>query len=297
MKILCTGDWHITNHCPKRRTDDFYQTMKEKVKWILNFAKENNCEYILQPGDFFDSYKVNNSVIADTIKLLYNYRHELDIVTIYGQHDMKYHSSDRSNTPLNLLDATDIIIILDNNINGLIQGISFDGDLDEMVNEKPKILMMHKMVINDEKLWAAQTDFITPNNIFKNTTAKLIVCGDNHQGFIVKGKDKLLVNCGSLMRTKKNQKDHKPFVVLYNTVTKEYKQIFIPVKPFNEVMDLTEIEEEEKYDKNMEDFLEEVEKEEKAPTYDFIESMNQFLNKNKDKKLKDILTEIMEGIL
>ncbi len=60
MKFLITGDWHIRNTSPKRRLDDYWVTVRKKIDFIYSLASEEKCDFILQPGDFFDSHKASD---------------------------------------------------------------------------------------------------------------------------------------------------------------------------------------------------------------------------------------------
>ena len=70
MKLLLTGDWHITNTPPEKRIDNYTQAQSWKFLHILGLAEEKNCTFIIQPGDFFDSHKANDFLKRAVIKLL-----------------------------------------------------------------------------------------------------------------------------------------------------------------------------------------------------------------------------------
>ncbi len=57
-KFLICGDWHLDEKKPKSRTESYVEDQKDKVKWILRFAKDEKVEAILQPGDFCNSSKL-----------------------------------------------------------------------------------------------------------------------------------------------------------------------------------------------------------------------------------------------
>jgi len=72
------------------------------------------------------------------------------------------------------------------------------------------------------------------------------------------GKDKSLINCGSLMRSKIDQSNHLPSVFVYNTETKLLTEVFIPVQPFENVMNLSEVEKEKEISRDLELFVEQL---------------------------------------
>ena len=51
-----------------------------------------------------------------------------------------------------------------------------------------------------------------------------MVSGDNHQSFVEKYKDQLLVNPGSIMRSTIAQFDHKPKIYLWSSEDNEIKR-------------------------------------------------------------------------
>ena len=67
LKLLCIGDFHDGNKSPLARIDDFELAKKKLTDEINQIAKENNCQAILQLGDFLDKpkypYEVMNEII------------------------------------------------------------------------------------------------------------------------------------------------------------------------------------------------------------------------------------------
>ena len=45
MKFLITGDWHITNKTPENRIDNYWETMKRKVTFILETARDEKKNF------------------------------------------------------------------------------------------------------------------------------------------------------------------------------------------------------------------------------------------------------------
>jgi hypothetical protein len=94
------------------------------------------------------------------------------------------------------------------------------------------------MVINGKKLWEGQTDYIQARMLERKYAYDLFVTGDNHQSF-TKGK---VINCGSLMRMKKDQADHVPIYGIYDTETKKLETFEYDIAPASVVFDLDDIE-------------------------------------------------------
>lgn len=302
MKILLSGDWHITEKQPKKRIDDYFRSQEKKLGWIIGLAIHEKCKYIIQPGDFFDSHKANDKLKRWVIKKL-KLSNCPTIVTVFGQHDLRYHSSDTKNTPLRVLEAAGVVEILGEMkeysppIN--IYGASWYEDIPEPAHQdSPKkeinILVMHKMVVKNKKLWEGQEDARFGNIILGNHPFNLIVCGDNHQNFTISRNNRHLVNCGSLMRMTTAQLDHKPVVYVYDTEDKSLEEHFIPIEPEEKVFDLSKIEREAKENKELESFVKYLKEDTKLEGLDFAKNLKEYLEKNDvEQETLNIIEEVM----
>lgn len=238
MKILCTGDWHTRATAPRYRIDKYYQVQMQKLKWIFELGKKEDCICILQPGDFWDGPDVPNHVERDIIHLIYQYN--IDVYSVFGQHDTKYRS--QNNTALAVLAKAEVIDILgttpiEYKATVHIYGVSWEQEIPKIRDKKVvNILVLHKMIVEGKPLWQEQTNY-TKASVFlkKCKDFDLIVSGDNHNSFMVNAGNQFLINCGSLMRMTAAQRKHKPCVWIYDTETKDVKQHFIPIAPVEEV--------------------------------------------------------------
>ncbi|MHA2065066.1 MAG: metallophosphoesterase family protein [Candidatus Thorarchaeota archaeon] len=303
MKFLLTGDWHIRQTAPERRIDEYWITVYKKINFIIDLAVQEGCEAILQPGDFFDSHKANDLLKRYAITWLRNKIDKVKVFTVFGQHDLRYHSSDLRNTPLAVLYAARIIRVLHNHEplklgKVHIYGASWFEDIPEVIEpDKLNILVMHKMVIANEKVWDGQEDYKLGNILLRTLPFDLIVCGDNHQHFVVIAGNKKLVNCGSLLRTRIDQVHHAPVVYIYDINYKTLEQHEIPIKPFDQVFDMTKVEEEKKRNKEMEAFVERLTGEVELEGLDFVKNINTFVETYKeeiDQDTQDIIGEVMK---
>lgn len=243
MKILITGDWHFTLKQPGSRRDPIDEVFFDKISQICDIMRETGADFLVQPGDMFDSAKANDETKSALVEALNQYfSYDVSsLLTIYGQHDLRHHQSNISNTPLNLLSLARYFKVL-SSTSFSHHGIDFYGASWHEDIPKPEcsdhfnVLVMHKMVI-DEKLWEAQEDYLQ-HNIFLKTQKHydLIISGDNHKTFTAKSGDRYLVNAGCLVRTKIDQEGHGPSVFLFDTETKELKQYRLDIKPFNDVI-------------------------------------------------------------
>jgi len=252
MKILITGDWHIDDKPPKRRTDEWFDTITNKMHFIIKQYHEHKCEALIQPGDMFNSHRANYRTVNFLISMLWN----IKVICVPGQHDLRYHNRSLDNTPMSVLQRAypTSFITLDTPWPpdkdakffgaGWGQEIPFPG-------VKGAILVTHRMVINKERLWPGQDDFTWADDLNK-LPYELIVTGDNHQSFH-NGK---VINCGSLLRTSIIQKDHEPCIYIYDTDSKDLGKILIPIEPMEKVMDLKTALEDKERNEELEAFVE-----------------------------------------
>jgi len=305
MRLLITGDWHIRNSTPERRIDDYWETVRKKIDYILDLAVEEKVDLILQPGDFFDSHKANDFLKRHMIKRLI--KTKIKVITVFGQHDLRYHSSETRNTPLAVLNAAEVVYLAPNwdpldfgDVH--IWGASWYEDIPKEMYSKNvyNILVMHKMVIKNEKVWDGQEDYELGNILLRTTPFDLIVSGDNHLGFTVTKGNKHLVNCGSLLRSSIDQATHIPLVYIWDThalgKAPSLEEHTIPVKPFEQVFNLEKIEAEKEKDEKMEIFVNRLTGKAELEGLDFVKNMDTFVRNNKD-EIDDATQEIIGEVM
>src|SRR5574344_1056634 len=99
--VSCT-DLHITNKCPKIRTDDYFATQMIKFTLLCETASRSALHLLVCAGDFFDSVKsVSYENLEEIIDIIRKY--DLTLLTTAGQHDQRFHDLNLINTPLSLL--------------------------------------------------------------------------------------------------------------------------------------------------------------------------------------------------
>lgn len=247
MILGCTGDWHLRATRPRNRTDtDYVKTMFDKVEFLLKHC--GKCKAILQPADLFDTFKLSHvphHIVRKTADLLLRYCWDKKILffTQRGQHDTRYRN-DIEDSPLAVLEVAEILWVAeeeDLGENVVLYGSGWEKEI-PMPRDPNKfnVLLVHAMITEEGPMWHGQENYITANDFLKKYPYDLVVSGDNHQSFIVERGEQTLINCGSLMRTNVDQKDHQPFFVLFDTETRRYEPIPIPIVASEEVMKLDE---------------------------------------------------------
>ncbi len=302
MKFGILGDLHLRATRPANRIDDYVNsTQWEKLQQAFETFQEEECMFILQPGDWFDNYgKDPYSVTNSTIALLMLYR--IPIYMVFGQHDIKFHNKTLIDIPIQTLNQTDLIHQIPNDkpetikLGGKkklkIYGANWGDSIPKARRQKnvTNILLAHTMVIKNKKLWPGQTDYTFARKL-PEYGYDLVITGDNHQAFTYKNK---VINCGSLMRMRSDQHNHQPMFAIYDTVENELDVRHYDIQPSESVLRMQEVKEEKesverknKLAKNLNFDIDETE-------LDYRRNVNRVV-KRKGKKLskrsKDIIEE------
>jgi predicted phosphodiesterase len=305
MIFIAVGDLHLTTVKPKRRVDNYWETQWNKMNYIMKTAKEVGASAILQPGDFFDSHKANNYLKQHIINWM-NEKYRLSewtpIYCVFGQHDMRYHSVYTDNTPLRVLEAAGVVNMLDNEPAQFadehnyvdIYGASWGQEMPvPLKKEKDKLtlLVTHRMIYQ-EKLWEKQEDGERAYGILLRTKFDVIVSGDNHQSFMVEKGGRFLINCGSLMRMKSDQLEHRPCFYIINTKNRKVEKRYIPIQFSADVFDLEKLKREKERNEKIEAFVSKLKQSDKPLDLDFAEALRRRLPEL-DQATRSMIEEIM----
>ena len=251
MRLLLIGDTHFTLTSPERRKDFYFKTQMRKFDEAVAIAVDYECSLILQSGDFFDSPLVSRTAEAALITKLRKFL-EIPVVCTYGQHDISGHcAATYESSPLNVLAAANAINVVHNQqvyregesgASVDIWGAAFGEEVPEIENKTAyfNVLIIHKM-IGDKELWPGQ-ELASPVAFLKNNPGfDLVLAGDYHYRFLQEYKGRWMINPGALMRKTISQRDleHKPAVVVFDTLTKQAEVIELTVEPIEKVFDLT----------------------------------------------------------
>ncbi len=293
MNILCTGDWHLADKTPENRIDDYQVSQYKKIKWILDLAEEQECRFILQPGDLFDHYRISDRMKSKYIRLFNAY--DIPIYTVTGQHDLRYHNSSLKETPLYLMESSGVLKILQarsiSNPSVNIFGAGWEQKIPEIKSKiKSNILITHRMVIGNSKLWHEQKDYSTAQALLRKNNFDLIVSGDNHKAFEANHESKTLLNCGSLMRSTSAQLTHRPRVYIYNTETNDTEKHYVPIEPIDKVISIKKIEDKKAEEEELNAFVEKLDTDTEITGLDFKKNMIE------EQKKQDVEPEVVEII-
>jgi len=245
MKLGILGDLHIHSVAPERRLDkDYLRTCEIKLHKALRIL--DDCDVLIQVGDFFDSYAVSNKVTAMAIETIRNSGKH--IYCVYGQHDLSGHSASTfHNSPLRVLRSAGVVTLLNDCPIGTgtgddfitMYGASFGESIPEVNTEGFTILVTHRM-IGDRPLYPGH-ELAGPRTFLRhNPDFDLVCCGDYHYRFDDGVRDRVILNPGVMMRKslKEAQLDHEPAVYMFDTKSRRFEIRPVPCAPIEKVMDL-----------------------------------------------------------
>jgi len=262
--MILTADLHLRRTTPRARTDDFGDAQERKFRFILKQAQASPP--LLVAGDFFHVSKPGEGLLRWVIDLLREYK--IVPICVPGQHDLPNHSIEQiGESGLGVLKSAGVIHILEEFVqpvilatgSEIIWGCAYGQEPHPSMNDNQRfnIFLWHHMIINSE-LWPGQEADKATAILRKYISFDLIVTGDNHQSFVVSpssdldGRNRLLINPGSMMRQTAAQINHKPCVFKWEKGKLE--QIFLPIE--DDVLDLTELEQTKERDSRISAFVE-----------------------------------------
>jgi DNA repair exonuclease SbcCD nuclease subunit len=217
MKLLFFTDSHIRGTNPRSRIDDSYTALKNKFKEIAQIITEQDIDYVLHGGDWFDRPDISPSIVRDFAILIKSFNRP--IYTIAGNHDIYGHNPNTlSRTMLGLLEGTNTINVLDAGENIFLEkdkvkvqiignpyhfDIDGEGSRDSYVVKKDAsadycINMVHGFLLPKPFIEGAKYTLI--DDILE-TQADITLVGHYHSGFgIIERNHKYFINPGSVFR-------------------------------------------------------------------------------------------------
>ena len=247
---IATSDWHFWHVAPVWRSNEknWLQAMNRQLSQIIQAAIDNHCP-ILLGGDIFDHY----NPIPETINFLMSSIPEtVKIFAVPGQHDLEHHvltMESLEKTGFEILRDNTIIAPLFNRQDGKLidncvsawddpgdwiiyfapWGVNIaDIQVDDSKPEKIKILLAHKYVWFDENTRYGGAD-IPEGKLtgLKNVLQKFdfAIFGDNHIPFRKKIGKCQVINPGTLVKRKIDEKDYKTgYTVLFDDKSIEFHE-------------------------------------------------------------------------
>ena len=276
---LLASDWHLREDTPKCRTDDFFQTMWRKIRFVKELQEKYDCP-VFHAGDLGEYWRWSDYLLSLAIDRL-----PKKFFTIAGQHDLPNHNLElMEKCGLHTLGTGKHITILDSGHFGTKpKPFEFAGR---------QVMLWHRLVWHGKRPWPGCTDPSADEVLNRFPNCDLILTGDNHEAFTCEDGDRVLVNPGSLMRQKADQVDHRPRVYLWYAETNQVTPVFIPIEA--DVITREHIEEERARDDRITSFISRLNTDCTIGTT-FEENLEQFERENTiAKSVSSIIHKAME---
>jgi predicted phosphodiesterase len=286
--VFC-GDIHLRLTTPIARTDDFVAAMWKKIEFINDLALQHDCP-VLCSGDLLDTWKSPPELLSEAIEHLFN---PAKWFTIFGDHDLPQHSWKlRHKSGLTTLAKASAVQI----VNG---GHGSDKNNSKLKNPKEsigingrKLFLWHILTWQSELPYPGCKTSNAKKLLKKYPQFDCIVTGDNHKPFVERHKGRILVNVGSMMRTRADQINYKPAVWLYYADKNDVVPVYLPIE--ENVISRDHIELKEERSDRIDAFISKVQTNFKL-TMSFERNIKRFFGKNKTKdKVKQIILKHLE---
>lgn len=271
MKFLYCTDIHLKNKNPVNRLDNYYISVLEKIKEIVQIAKDQKCGIIICGGDLFDSPNVGNTTVDDFMDIVEESGIPWDIVP--GNHDMNSHNWEQSKgsalahmfrRSINICELTELAAWSEGE-DGIQKGYYIEGYKYYHTIEEDFI---KDGLLTDSKVdfkIAVPHVFISIKPFFKEvshvcakdlkTNYDLVLCSHFHMNFDETINGTRFLNTNSIGRTTISAQ-HMPEVAIIDTQTKDVEIIKLKVaKTVDEIFDLSKYEELKGKKKDIKEFL------------------------------------------
>lgn len=300
MRYILTADWHLREDQPPCRTDDFQSAQWEKVRYVLDLAKEHKAT-VLVAGDVFHKARPSHALVHRLISEL----RDADVVLncIAGNHDLPSHNLEMMpSSAYGVVTASGWI----NNLPRITMFGRHDvitawqwgqkvGGVEADRKRKFNIAVVHALVFPDQipSHWeAAEKTWTAPTLMEHLSDFQFILTGHHHKEFLVQDKDQMLLNPGCLTRQTADQTDHKPCVYLLDSAEGNCDRVELPHA--KGVVSREHLDVVTKRDERIAKFVDGL-KGNDSPELDFIANLLESLEANKlDEMTKQIILQSIE---
>jgi DNA repair exonuclease SbcCD nuclease subunit len=281
--LIIVSDIHLMERQPPARTDDFVSAQFIKLDFISQLQKEHDCDVVCG-GDLFDHWKPSPWLIRKTIKHLPGRFH-----TVYGQHDLQNHNFELwEKSGIAVLEAAGALTVLDEAHWGHKPK---EGSLFFPRYER-SILVWHKYNYIGKQPWPDCQEPTGHTLLDDHPEFDLIITGDNHIPFVVKKDGRLLVNPGSMTRTKADQIDHGPRVYLWYAEENKVEPVYLPIA--DDVVSREHIDKKQARDDRLDAFISRLDSE-WLVSLNFEDNLKEFSQKNKvSNKVMEVIWDAIE---
>ncbi len=307
-KFLYMQDYHISGKNSVHYISDYFKDCLTMLDEILQIAKENKADAILDGGDLLHSseptYRILDE-IADRVE-----KNKIPLYCLFGNHAERYHSIEHSKyTGLAHLfkrskyfeyfdkgGLGSFSINQDNIKSGYeIKPIEYSHEIEQEIKDKGimfeksdtwKIAIVHAFLT--PKPFLPQVMHVCVDDI--KTNADLVLVAHYHNQWEKIVGDTKYLDIGCVGRRSITEKNVEPSVLLIDTVKRSAEVILLKsAKKGEDVFDLSKVDEKKDFDAGIDDFVKSIE------SVDFqsskIEDNVSFIakEKNVDKKVVDLI--------
>lgn len=217
MKLLYFTDTHIRGKNPRNRTDDFMDTLKNKINEIVEISINEKVDYVLHGGDLFDRPDISIAVAGEFAKIFMKF--EAPIYIVSGNHDIFGHNQKTLNRTMlgffinlglmNLVDENPVILEKDG-VKVQLSANPFSFGMEDTINkDRYKVLkrednidysihMVHGFLLDKPFIKTVPHTLISE---ITDTLADITLAGHYHFGFETEEIDgKYFANPGAVSR-------------------------------------------------------------------------------------------------
>jgi DNA repair exonuclease SbcCD nuclease subunit len=234
MNYLFAADLHNRTTTPRYRTETpfFDIVCLPKIQWLIDTALQLKAVLIIA-GDIFHTTKISIEALNQIIHEFSRLNKQIGIVI--GQHDLEYHSTDLTPSPIQTLLYSNVITVLQGLQKFSCIGASWEEEIHP--KSKAKILVTHRTITKDTPPFFLK-DAVSAEEILNMYPNIQYICsGDNHSPFVYKQGNRAVINCGAMIRSNKDQYNHTPRAYHLDTKTNKITPVFFPItkseKAFN----------------------------------------------------------------
>lgn len=223
VSAILTADWHLRWTKPSCWTGDhehWLNSQREAVDFINKLQQEEQCP-VLHAGDLFHKWNPPYQLLSDLMDVF-----PKEFITCYGNHDLPQHNLDlQHKTSLYLMEKAGFLES---------KGIHWNQTPSEnnlLTISGKKVGIWHVMTFTTFSPNPKSTDPKAHELLKKYPEVDLFVTGDNHNPFVERLGDRLLVNPGNLTRQTADQIEYRPRVYLWNAEDNSIEAVYLPFNP------------------------------------------------------------------
>lgn len=258
VRLLAVGDLHLRSTIPTVRKDDFLAAMDQKLDFIFETAKNERVDVVVFPGDIFDKSNPPHGLVEYAIRKFKD--SGLVFLFVYGQHDLRYHTLDKKNSPLGVLVTAlgknahvlceDPLDLIAQDVRVHVYGSSWGESIPEVLSsakitkEKPignyDVFVLHRPVTVDKLPWTHE--FLLPVEELRELCPEVdaFIVGDNHKRFVDVSSTQPIVNMGSVLRQTADQQYHMPGITLLTFTARDVLTKTIDIPTVSDVFEISE---------------------------------------------------------